>query len=380
MQVYLDGASTTRPYKDVVDVMYDVAYNHWGNPSSNHSLGDDARQIIETVRNQIAEDINASPEEIIFTSGACEANALAIKGFLDKHSGARWWTSRIEHSSIDKLATRYAPKALFFSNDNLGFVEIQPIFIENTRSFKQPWLASVTAANGEIGTIQDIKKISNCIHNLGGVLHTDATQLFAERRIDVQALGMDMMSVSAQKFHGPRGSGFLYVKNGIELKPLIYGTQENELRGGTYNTAAIAGMGKALELVRKHNSSEHVQKLRDRLLSKLTQIDGVRLNGAPAGPSRLKNNISIVIDGVSAERLVAICSLHGIYISKSSACNSFNPEPSRTLQALQMSNEDMFNTVRLTLDEFNTEEEIDYAADIITKLIARIRDDEEQME
>lgn len=376
MQAYLDNASTTRPYKEVIEVMSDVAYNHWGNPSSNHSFGDDARQIIEAVRCQIAEDINANPEEIVFTSGACEANTLAIKGYLKKYQYPRWWTSRIEHSSIDKLATSTAPRALFLANDTFGFVEIQPVFIENIKSSKQPFLTSVTAANGEIGTIQDVRKISSYIHSMGGIFHTDATQLFPEKRIDVQALGIDMMSVSAQKFHGPRGAGFLYVKNGIELKPIIYGTQENGLRGGTYNTAAIAGMGKALELTRKYNTSEGVQKLRDKLLGQLLRIDGVKLNGAPVGPCRLKNNINISIDGVDAEKFVTLCSLYGVYTSKGSACNSYNPEPSRTLQALWLSDEDIFSTVRLTLDELNTKEEVDYAADIMINLIERIRADE----
>ena len=228
----------------------------------------------------------------------------------------------------------------------------------------------------EIGTIQNIKAISDIVHEYdGGIFHTDATQLFPEQCIDVKELGIDLMSISAQKFHGPRGAGILYVKNGIELCPLIYGSQENGLRGGTYNTAAIAGMGKALELTRLHNASESVERLRDKLLQQLLQVDQVVINGPTIGSQRLKNNISITIDGVNADKLVTLCALQGIYISKGSACNSYNPEPSTTLKAIGLSDEQAFNTIRITLDEFNTETEIDYAANIITKLIERIRND-----
>lgn len=373
MQAYLDNASTTRPYKEVIEVMSDVAYNHWGNPSSSHGFGDNARRIIEDVRSQIAADINASPEEIIFTSGACEANTLAIKGYMEKHSGTTWWTSRLEHSSIEKLATQRAPKARFLPNDHWGIIYIDPWSFYNMKSLSNPSLVSVSAANGEIGTIQRIKLISSDVHKAGGIFHTDATQLFPENQMDVKALGIDMMSVSAQKFHGPRGAGFLYVRNGIELKPIIYGSQENELRGGTYNTAAIAGMGKALEITRQRASSWSVALLRDRLLARLGDIDG-RLNGLyPLPNQRLANNLNITFNGVNAEKLITLCSLYNVYISKGSACNSYNPEPSKTLQAIGLSDEDTFNTVRITLDEFNTDEEIDYAANIITRLVERIR-------
>lgn len=372
MQVYLDNSATTKPYQEVVDVMVDVMQNHWHNPSSSYA--DKERQIIENVRIQIAEDINSDPSEIIFVSGACEANALAYA----VHGIPSYISSKLEHKSIELMQEDFCFDLI--NNDRYGFVDFDDL--DNilydlswmTKDFIR--LVSIQAANGEIGTIQNLKAISKIVHEYdGGIFHTDVTQLFPEQRIDVKELGIDLMSISAQKFHGPRGAGILYVKNGIELCPLIYGSQENGIRGGTYNTAAIAGMGKALERTRLYNASERVERLRDRLLQQLLQVGRVVLNGPAIGSQRLKNNISLTIDGVNAEKLVTLCSLQGIYISKGSACNSYNPEPSTTLKAIGLSDEQAFNTIRITLDEFNTEAEINYAANIITKLIERIRND-----
>lgn len=371
---YLDNSAGRKPYEEVIDVMANVMRHHWGNPSAPYALGDDARRIIENVREQIAEDINASPDEIIFTSGACEANSLAIDGFLKTDCEYNLCvTSKIEHASINKADT------IIYSclyNDNFGFVHISDIAFHGHHPGLDGCLVSVAAANGEIGTIQDIKTLSDKVHSLGGIFHTDATQLYPERRINVHELGIDMMSVSAQKFHGPKGIGFLYVKNGIKINPIIYGSQENGIRGGTYDTAAIAGMGEALKLTRRYqklDSVGYVSSLRNRLLDKLMQTHGITLNGPPVGNNRLVNNISITIDGVNAEQLVTLCSLYDIYISKGSACQSYDPKPSHVLKEIGLTDEQAFNTIRITLDTSNTEEEIDKAGEIITKLIERIR-------
>lgn len=377
--IYLDNAATTKPYTSVMVAMVEAMKNYWANPSASYKIGDDARKIIEDVREQIASDINADPEEIIFTSGACEANNLAIQGYLKAHSNARWWTTRMEHASIHKMIKSITPHAMFVENDEQGFIKFQPSFMRDHQS-----LVSIGAANGEIGTIQDLKSISNFVHEHDCVFHTDATQLFPERCIDVKELGIDMMSVSAQKFHGPRGAGFLYVKNGIELQPIIYGSQENGLRGGTYDTAAIVGMGEALKITRQLNigGQDRIEMFRNKLLDKLLQIPGTTLNGAPIGPNRLVNNINITIDGVNADKLVTLCGLCGVYIGKGSACQSYEPKPSHVLQAIGLADEfgwdweKALNTVRITLGYKNTEEEINRAANIITKLVERIREDE----
>ena len=359
--IYLDNAAGTRLYPEVIEAMTDVLSNHWGNASSNNSMGDDARMLIENVRQQIANDINASPDEIIFTSGACEANSLALNR---RDSGI--YTSVIEHASIEDIP--YVRS--MYKVDNQGFVELDHVYIYET--------VSITSASGEIGTIQDIKQLSKKAHKKEGVtFHTDATQLFPERRIDVKELDVDMMSVSAQKFHGPRGAGFLYVKNGTSLSPIIHGSQENGFRGGTYNTAAIVGMGKALEITRRQRMAPYVVgALRNCLLEKLLKIPGTHLNGAPVGPHRLENNISLTIDGVNAERLVTLCDLHGLIIAKGSACQSHAPTPSSTLKAIGLTDEQAFSTIRITFDEFNTWQDVTHAAAIITKLVDKIRSDE----
>lgn len=373
--IYLDNAAGTKTFREVNEVMLDVMQNHWGNPSAQYALADDARMIIENVREQIAEDINASPDEIIFTSGAAEANSLAIDGYTSANY-TMCFTTNMEHASIYNASTIGLYK--HFKNDRKGFVRMEHI----TTPYKRSELVSVGAANSEIGTIQDLKNISKFAHESGNLFHTDATQLFPERRLDVQELDIDMMSVSAQKFNGPRGAGFLYVRNGIKLDPIIYGSQENNLRGGTYNTAAIAGMGEALRTTRKLQridkklNKNHVENLRNYLLDKLMLIPGITLNGPPVGLSRLANNINITIEGVNAEKLVTLCSLYGIYIGRGSACESYEAKPSHVLKAIGLSDEQCFNTIRITLGYQNTKEEIDQAAEIITKLVERIRNED----
>lgn len=363
-QYFLDTASTTRPYKEVVDTVVDVMYNHYGNPSSTHEMGQDARNIIENVRDQIAADINCEPKEIIFLSGACEANSLAFT------TSKKIITTKLEHKSIEMLRKDVA----YFNNDEYGNV----ILDNNTlcRLGEHNWLASVHAANSEIGVTQDLESISKFVHRYNNILHVDATQLYTECRIDVKELGIDLMSVSAQKFHGPRGIGFLYCKDGIELRPLIGGSQEDGRRGGTYNTPAIAGMGKALEINRgiTHDYINVCTKFnRNELAKKILEIPGVHLNGPKLDTNRLCNNISIRIDGVKANDLVTLASMYGIYISAGSACSSGEAIPSSTLKAIGLTDEQALSTIRITVDETLNQHDISNIAKILKNLIERLR-------
>lgn len=363
-QYFLDTASTTRPYKEVVDTVVDVMYNHYGNPSSTHEMGQDARNIIENVRDQIAADINCEPKEIIFLSGACEANSIAFT------TSKKIITTKLEHKSIEMLRKDVA----YFNNDEYGNV----ILDNNTlcRLSEHNWLVSVHAANSEIGVTQDIASISKFVHRYVNIFHVDATQLYPECRIDVKELGIDLMSVSAQKFHGPRGIGFLYCKDGIELRPLIGGSQEDGRRGGTYNTPAIAGMGKALEINRGvlHDYTNVCTRFnRDELAAKILEIPGVHLNGPELSANRLYNNLSVRIDGVKASDLVTLASMYGIYISAGSACSSGEAVPSSTLKAIGLTDTEALNTIRITLDETLNQHDISDIAKIIKKLIERLR-------
>ena len=361
---FLDCASTTQPYKEVVDVVADVMYNHYGNPSSIHEMGQDARNIIENVRDQIAADINCEPKEIIFTSGACEANSLAFT------TSKKILTTKLEHKSIEMLCKDVA----YFNNDKYGNV----ILDNNTlcRLGEHNWLVSVHAANSEIGVTQDLASISKFVHRYNNIFHVDATQLYPECRIDVQELGIDLMSVSAQKFHGPRGIGFLYCKNGIKLNPLIGGSQEDGRRGGTYNTPAIAGMGKALEINRGvlHDYTNVCTRFnRNELAAKILEIPGVYLNGPELSANRLYNNLSIRIDGVKASDFVTLASMYGIYISAGSACSSGEAVPSSTLKAIGLTDAEALSTIRITLDETLNQHDISDIAKILKKLIERLR-------
>lgn len=363
-QYFLDTASTTRPYKEVVDTVADVMYNHYGNPSSTHEMGQDARNIIENVRDQIATDINCEPKNIIFLSGACEANSLAFT------TSKKIITTKLEHKSIEMLRKDVA----YFNNDEYGNV----ILDNNTlcRLGEHNWLASVHAANSEIGVTQDIASISKFVHRYVNIFHVDATQLYPECRIDVKELGIDLMSVSAQKFHGPRGIGFLYCKDGIELRPLIGGSQEDGKRGGTYNTPAIAGMGKALEINRgiTHDYINVCTKFnRNELAKKILEIPGVHLNGPKLDTNRLCNNISIRIDGVKANDLVTLASMYGIYISAGSACSSGEAIPSSTLKAIGLTDEQALSTIRITVDETLNQHDISDIVNILKNLIEHLR-------
>ena len=363
-QYFLDTASTTRPYKEVVDTVTDVMYNHYGNPSSTHEMGQDARNIIENVRDQIATDINCEPKNIIFLSGACEANSLSFT------TSKKIITTKLEHKSIEMLRKDVA----YFNNDEYGNV----ILDNNTlcRLGEHNWLASVHAANSEIGVTQDLESISKFVHRYNNILHVDATQLYPERRIDVKELGIDLMSVSAQKFHGPRGIGFLYCKDGIELRPLIGGSQEDGRRGGTYNTPAIAGMGKALEINRgiTHDYINVCTKFnRNELAKKILEIPGVHLNGPELDANRLYNNLSVHIDGVKASDLVTLASMYGVYISAGSACSSGEAIPSSTLKAIGLTDKQALSTIRITVDETLNQHDISNVVNILKNLIEHLR-------
>jgi cysteine desulfurase len=376
--IYLDNSAGTRVYPEVIETITDVLQNHWGNASADYSFGNDARGIIDDVTEQVADDLNCKPEEIIWTSGACEANSLAIKGVLGVNPHMHFYTTHLEHTSITELVKSIHHPWFFLRNNKQGFIDLYQLdeMLENiSYNNNCKMLVSVSAANSEIGTIQDINLISNVVHKYDGLLHVDATQMFPWQSIDVKELGIDLMSVSGQKMHAPKGIGFLYVRDSIKLKPMIYGSQQAGRRAGTHPTHLIAAFGKALEITRKNNAYNKVKSLRNQLLDQLSIIPGVRLNGPNPDENRLCNNINLTIDRVKAETLVTMCDLLDLIVAKGSACKSYEPKPSETLLAIGLAPEQALNTIRISLDEFNTEQEITAAADIITKLVARIREE-----
>lgn len=360
---YLDNAATT-PLCDAAKKTIIEHLDDFGNPSSNHELGRQARVLIESARERIAKCINADPGEIYFTSGGSEANTLALNN--RRYSAS----SKFEHHSV---VTDW-PK---ISVTKDGFIKAHKLNNMISGWWEMPFdVMSCMSVNNEIGTIQPIKELSTIAHRYGILLHTDAVQAMPYMHIDVKDLGCDMLSASGHKFGAPKGIGFLYANSRSRIKPIMHGgKQENGIRPGTENILGILSMAAALEDTVEHMNerNDHIKALRDSLLDKLLKIDGAHLNGSLE--NRAPGNINIRFDGVSGARLVSLCSLCGVYISSGSACNEGIPTPSHVLKAIGLSDEEALSGVRITLGHQNTEEDVRLAADIITALVKRIRED-----
>ena len=357
--IYLDNAATTKPKPEVVDAVMKCLTDTWGNPSSLHCMGQDAKAIVDDARKTVADLIGAKPSEVIFTSGACEANSLAICGLYGTHTLI---TTNIEHKSIMNITDDW-----WFSSkidvDKNGFINFNDLerALQETK-YSAP-LVSVQYANNEIGTIQDMERISEIVHKHHGILHTDATQIIPDRKIDVTKI--DMMSFSGQKLGAPKGIGVLYVRDGIKLSPIIYGSQEKSRRGGTENVPYIAGLGEALR---------HLQyptgEVRDYFVQQLLeQIPDCYLVGA-TGKDRLKNNASICFKGVSSEMMVVMLDQKGICVSSGSACNA-GMKVSHVLEAIGMG-EDAKSVVRFTFGD-NTKAEVDIVVEELEKICKKLR-------
>ena len=358
--IYLDSASTTKPKPEVVAAVMKCLTDDWGNPSSIHHLGQNAKAIVDDARKAVADLIGAKPSEIVFTSGACESNSLALCGLLNRGTYILI-TTNIEHKSIMNLAEGWWMSSRIGVDKN-GFINLGDLerALQETK-YNVP-VVSIQYANNEIGTIQDMKMISAMVHYYGGILHTDATQIIPDRNIDVT--GIDLMSFSGQKLGAPKGIGVLYVRDGIELAPIIYGSQEKSRRGGTENVPYIAGLGAAVR---------HLQyptgEVRDYFVQQvLAQIPDCYLVGATN--NRLKNNASICFKGVSSEMMVVMLDQKGICVSSGSACNA-GMEVSHVLKAIGMG-EDAKSVVRFTFGD-NTKAEVDIVVEELVKICQKLR-------
>ena len=355
--IYLDWASTS-PICDAAKSAIIEHIDDFGNPSSVHEIGRQARMLIENARERIARCINAEPEEIFFTSGGSESNTWVVSNFP-------CIASNIEHHSIDGDYT-------FQVELGTGLAPIN-VYRQVNRWITD--MVSCAYVNNEIGIIQPIKEIAEAVHDRKMWFHTDAVQALPYLKVDVKDINCDMLSASGHKVGALKGTGFLYVKkNGPELERLIVGgKQESGLRPGTENVLGILSFAAALEDAVQHmeRRNKHIKHLRDKLLERLLEVPGAYLNGSLE--HRVSGNINIRFDGVSGARLVALCSLYGVYISSGSACNEGVSMPSHVLRAIGLSDEEALSSVRITIGHTNTEEEIDTAANIITKLIERMR-------
>lgn len=361
-RIYLDNNATTAIAEKVREAMLPYLDSLFGNPSSIHSTGRDAREAIDKARRQIARLIAARPKRIIFTGGGSEADNLALKGiaFARQSEGRHIITSRIEHPAILQTTAfleRQNFNITYLDVDEAGLVHPQQLQDALTN---ETILVSIMLANNEVGSIQPIRELVQIAHAQGALFHTDAVQAAGKISIDIEQLEVDLLSLSGHKFHAPKGVGALYVRKGIELESLIHGgQQESGRRAGTENVAAIVGMGKAAELALQDlQKSQPMSQLRDRLQDGIqTLIPGSRLNGHPE--RRLPNTLNMTLPGLRGESLVVALDQHGISFSSGSACKSGSPKPTHVLTAMGCSEDDAHCAVRFSLDAGTTEKDID---------------------
>ncbi|MCL2401037.1 MAG: cysteine desulfurase [Oscillospiraceae bacterium] len=374
MKVYADNAATTKMSKIALDTMMDAIENGYGNPSSLHSLGRDARRLLERARAQTAKALGAKPEEIFFTSGGTEANNWAIKAAADKQGGHVVSTS-IEHPAVLNCLKYLEDRRVditYLGANQSGLVSPD----ELVRAIRQDTtLITVMTANNEVGTIQPIQAMADIARAHGITFHTDAVQAAGHIQIDVKALGVDMLSISGHKFGAPRGVGALYVRKGLKLSPFLHGGgQENGARSGTENTPGICALAAALadSVSRLPGSIDKVTNMRDRLIEGTLKIPGTCLTGDR--DMRLPGIASFAFDNVDGERLVMMLEAAGICASSGSACASGRENVSHVLTAMGLPDEVNQGSLRLSINENNTDSEIEYILQKLPGIVERLRD------
>lgn len=377
MSVYLDYQSSKPVDPRVVKAMDPYFHEIYGNPSSLHSIGDKATDALEKSRSQISGFIHAEPEEIIFTSGATESNNLALIGYAlkNKSKGKHVIISEIEHISLHNIAKFLTKSGFSVSKvpvDHYGRIHVDKI---KERITDDTFLISIGYASNEVGTVQPIKEIGSLCREKGIVFHTDAVAAEGLIPLNVRTDSIDLMTLSSNDIYGPKGVGALYVKKGIKLTPqIIGGGQENGLRSGTENLAAIAGMSRAVEIIIKEREKEvkKLQSFRDRLIREiLEKIPRCYLNGHPE--KRLPNNAHFRFDGIEGESLLLSLNDRGIAVSTGSACSSKTLEPSHTLIAMGLLHEEAHGSLELTLGRFTKESDIDSLIKALPEAVERLR-------
>ena len=371
--IYLDNAASTQIHEDVLESMLPYLKEQYGNASSIHRYGRLAKKAIEKARKQIALLINADPSEILITSGGTESNNTVLMGISSNDSSIV--TSSIEHDAIlepCKKLTQNGFHVDYLPVDKFGTVD--PLELKNHLS-DNTCLVSIMFGNNEVGTIQKISEIAKICNERKIPFHTDAVQAVGKIPINVKELGIDLLSISSHKLHGPKGIGALYIKNGIKIDPVILGGgQEHGLRSGTENVANIVGFGKACEIAKNNlnDNMKYVIALRDMLIEKvLNEIPEVTLNGDPK--SRLPNNAHFTFLGVNGEDLIIKLDEYGIAASTGSACSVNTQRASHVLQAMGFSHEQITGSLRLTMGVFNNEKDIEQTVTSLKKIVEELR-------
>ncbi len=376
--IYMDNHASTPIAPEVIDAMMPYLTNHFGNAASTHLYGKQAKDGVNKARQQVANLLRCSPEEIIFTSGATESDNLAIRGtaYALKDKGNHIITSTVEHHAV--LDTCHALEKEGFETtylpvDKYGMVNLDDVEAAIT---SKTILITIIYANNEVGTINPIREIADIASKHGVPLHSDAVQGIGKLESGMDVLGLDMASITAHKIYGPKGVGALYNRSGNPIQPLFYGGgQENGIRSGTLNVAGIVGLGAACETsqlaLKNRTEMELVKPLRDRLQQKLTsQLPDIHLNGHPE--KRLQGNLNISFKGVQSQSL--LLGLRYVAVSTGSACDSESVKASHVLEAMGIPNELALTAVRFGLGRYNTEAETDIVADEVIKVVNQLRE------
>lgn len=375
--VYLDHSATTPTDSRVVEAMLPYFTEVYGNASSAHQIGRRAEQAIEDARDRIARVLHCKPHEIVFTSGGTESDNLAIRGaaYTMRSRGTHLITTRIEHPAIlktvDQLVQEMGFQQTLLPVDSMGKIDPEDLAAAITPATT---VTSVMYVNNEVGTIEPIPQLAAMAHAQGSLFHTDAVQAAGQLPLNVTQLSVDMMSLSAHKFYGPKGVGALYVRDGIDLLPSQSGgSHENNRRGGTHNTPGIVGMALALEIAYAEIDSRtaHLKAMRDALIEGiLRQVPGAVLTGHPT--DRLPSHASFIFDGMDSNTLLMHLDLKGLCASSASACKTGNPEPSGVLLALGYSRAQALGSLRLTVGKDTTEDDVEFAIDVIAESVEKL--------
>ncbi|MGI6706933.1 MAG: cysteine desulfurase NifS [Clostridia bacterium] len=376
-KVYLDHAATTYVEKEVLEEMLPFFTDWYGNPSSIHSFGREAKRAMDKARERTAAALNAKPAEIFFTGSGTEANNWAIKGvaYANRKKGNHIITTAIEHHAVlhtCQYLEKQGYRVTYLPVDQYGLVTPEQVEAAIT---DQTILVSIMYANNEIGTIEPIPEIGRIARERGIVFHTDAVQAVGNVDIDIEKSCIDLLSLSAHKLYGPKGVGALYVRKGIRTENFIHGgAQERNRRAGTENLPGIVGLGKAIELASLHfkEHNEHLLYLRDKLIKGIKErIPYVKLNGHPT--KRLPGNVNFSFEFIEGESLLLSLDLKGIAASSGSACTSGSLDPSHVLLAIGLSHELAHGSLRLTLGDENSEEDIEYCLEVLPSIVERLR-------
>ncbi|MGL4654735.1 MAG: cysteine desulfurase NifS [Sarcina sp.] len=375
--VYMDYAATTYVKPEVLEEMMPYFTEKFGNPSAFYSISRDTYSAVDTAREQVAKALNAQRSEIYFTNGGSESDNWAIKGvaFANRKKGNHIITTKIEHHAI-LHACEYLEQngfeVTYLDVNEEGFINLDELkdSIKDTTI-----LVSVMFANNEIGTIQKVKEIGAICKDRKVIFHTDAVQAVGNVAIDVKEMNIDLLSLAAHKFYGPKGVGALYIRKGIKIDNLVHGgSQERARRAGTENIPGIVGLGKAIELATEnleaHN--KNLKALRDKLINGLLEIPYTMLNGA-SGDDRLPGNCNVCFEFIEGEGILLSLDFDGICASSGSACTSGSLEPSHVLLAIGRPHEIAHGSLRLTIGDGTTEEEVDYVLECVPKIIERLR-------